>query len=453
MENEKELPKLLIVDDDEGMRFFLGEAMGKAGYGYTLAGSGEEAIKSFKKSLQPIVILDIKMPGIDGIETARRLRRIDNDVIIILVTAHGLKDIPEEMVDDIYDYFTKPFDLNDMRVVIKRAHERYLLKRELRTLHSMIERDSEVRMIGVSREMEELSRMIKRVSTIDVNVLITGESGTGKELVARTLHQKSNRRNGPFVEVGCVSIPETLFEAELFGYEKGAFTGAHKQKRGRVELSDSGTLFLDEIGEFRQATQVKLLRLIQERTVMRIGGIHPIEVDFRLIAATNKDLQGEIEAGRFRDDLYYRLNVVSLHLPPLRERPEDIPILAEHFLKRYRREYKSEVTGISREALDLFTLYQWPGNVRELENLMQRGVVLAEKGIIDRELATMLIRGKGAPSDGSLKERVLMATEVTERENISEALASTGGRREEAARLLKISRKSLYNKMKRYRLL
>ena len=220
-------------------------------------------------------ILDIKMPGIDGIETARRLRRLDPEVIVIFITAHGLEDIPEEMVDEVYDYFTKPFDLNDMRVVIKRAHERCLLKRELKALRSAVDKSDEVAIVGVSRKMEELSRMIRRVAAIDVNILITGESGTGKELVARALHQKSNRRSGPFVEVGCVSIPETLLEAELFGYEKGAFTGAHRQKKGRVECADGGTLFLDEVGELPLSTQVKLLRLIQERTVMRIGGNAP----------------------------------------------------------------------------------------------------------------------------------------------------------------------------------
>ncbi|NOS36123.1 MAG: response regulator [Deltaproteobacteria bacterium] len=446
-------PELLIVDDDEGMRFFLGEAMGKAGYAYTLTASGEEAIINFKKSPYPIVILDIKMPGIDGIETARRLKRLDPEVIVIFITAHGLEDIPEGMVDEVYDYFTKPFDLNDMRVVIKRAHERCLLKRELKALRSAVDRSDDVIIVGVSRKMEELSRMIRRVAAIDVNILITGESGTGKELVAKALHQKSNRRSGPFVEVGCVSIPETLLEAELFGYEKGGFTGAHRQKKGRVECAEGGTLFLDEVGELPLSTQVKLLRLIQERTVTRIGGTRPIEVDFRLIAATNRDIQKEVTEGRFRDDLFYRLNVVSIPVPPLRERPDDIPLLAEHFLNRYRREFKREGASISREALGLFTHYQWPGNVRELENLIQRGIVLAEEGGIDREVAEILLNQRGAPADGSLKERVEMAMEVTEIENIRGALASAGGRREKAARILQISRKSLYNKMRRYRLL
>lgn len=446
-------PELLIVDDDEGMRFFLGEAMGKAGYAYTLTASGEEAIINFKKSPYPIVILDIKMPGIDGIETARRLKRLDPEVIVIFITAHGLEDIPEGMVDEVYDYFTKPFDLNDMRVVIKRAHERCLLKRELKALRSAVDRSDDVIIVGVSRKMEELAQMISRVAAIDVNILITGESGTGKELVAKALHQKSNRRSGPFVEVGCVSIPETLLEAELFGYEKGAFTGAHRQKKGRVECAEGGTLFLDEVGELPLSTQVKLLRLIQERTVTRIGGTRPIEVDFRLIAATNRDIQKEVTEGRFRDDLFYRLNVVSIPVPPLRERPDDIPLLAEHFLNRYRREFKREGASISREALGLFTHYQWPGNVRELENLIQRGIVLAEEGGIDREVAEILLNQRGAPADGSLKERVEMAMEVTEIENIRGALASAGGRREKAARILQISRKSLYNKMRRYRLL
>lgn len=386
-------PNILIVDDESSMRFFLAEAMKKEGYPFITASSGEEALEIYKKEAFPIAILDIKMTGISGIETFERMKHINPDVIAILITAHGLKDIPLELLDrGIYDYFTKPFDIKEFRVVIKRAVERWKLKMEVKELHSSLEEKYSFEgIIGTSHKIKEVFNLMEKVKDVDINVLITGESGTGKELAAKTLHYMGVRKHGPFVEVGCIAIPDTLLEAELFGYEKGAFTGAHKHKAGRIETADRGTLFLDEVGDLSSSTQTKLLRIIQEKTFTRIGGTMPITVDFRLIAATNKGLVKEVKDGRFREDLYYRLNVVSINLPPLRERKEDIPLLASHFIDKYNISFNKNIKGLSSEAMALFMDYNWPGNIRELENVIQRGMVLTEGETIDADVAARML--------------------------------------------------------------
>lgn len=460
-------PNILIVDDEEGMRFFLAEALKKEGYMFAVAPSGEDAMEIYKKDAYPIVILDVKMPGISGIETFERMRNINPDVMAIFITAHGLKDIPLQLLDrGIYDYFNKPFDIKELRVVIKRAVERWRLKNEIKELRSNLEEKYSFEgIIGNSHKMKEVFGLIEKVKDVDVNVLITGESGTGKELVAKTLHYMGERRQGAFVEVGCVAIPDTLLEAELFGYEKGAFTGAHRQKAGRVETSDRGTLFLDEVGDLSPATQTKLLRVIQERTFTRIGGTEPITVDFRLIAATNKDLAQNVKDGRFREDLYYRLNVVSINLPPLRQRKEDIPLLVKHFIDKYNTAFNKNIKGLSEKAMEIFMDYNWPGNIRELENAIQRCIVLTEGETIDKNIAASLIavgapppaplvegdKGGGAPA--TLRSKMGQVTEEAEKQMIKDTLIKTRWKKGEAAKILNISRKSLYNKMKKYNLL
>ena len=450
-------PNILIVDDEQGMRFFLAEAMKKEGYSFTTAPSGEEALEIYKKEAFPIAILDIKMPGISGIETFERMKHINPDVIAILITAHGLKDIPMELLNrGIYDYFTKPFDIKELRVVIKRAVERWKLKMEVKELHSSLEdKYSFEGIIGTSRKIKEVFNLMEKVKDVDINVLITGESGTGKELVAKTLHYMGARQHGPFVEVGCIAIPDTLLEAELFGYEKGAFTGAHRQKAGRIEIADRGTLFLDEVGDLSPSTQTKLLRITQEKTFTRIGGTMQITVDFRLIAATNKDLAKEVKDGRFREDLYYRLNVVSINLPPLRERKEDIPLLASHFIDKYNRAFNKNIKGLSSGAMALFMDYNWSGNIRELENVIQRGMVLTEGETIDADVAARMLSKEAGVEDMemSLRSKTGRITEVAEKEMIKDALVKTRWKKGETAMILNISRKSLYNKMKKYGLL
>lgn len=450
-------PNILIVDDESSMRFFLAEAMKKEGYSFTTAPSGEEALEIYKKEAFPIAILDIKMPGISGIETFERMKHINPDVIAILITAHGLKDIPMELLNrGIYDYFTKPFDIKELRVVIKRAVERWKLKMEVKELHSSLEEKYSFEgIIGTSRKIKEVFNLMEKVKDVDINVLITGESGTGKELVAKTLHYMGARQHGPFVEVGCIAIPDTLLEAELFGYEKGAFTGAHRQKAGRIEIADRGTLFLDEVGDLSPSTQTKLLRITQEKTFTRIGGTMQITVDFRLIAATNKDLAKEVKDGRFREDLYYRLNVVSINLPPLRERKEDIPLLASHFIDKYNRAFNKNIKGLSSGAMALFMDYNWSGNIRELENVIQRGMVLTEGETIDADVAARMLSKEAGVEDMemSLRSKTGRITEVAEKEMIKDALVKTRWKKGETAMILNISRKSLYNKMKKYGLL
>ncbi|MEK7828238.1 MAG: sigma-54 dependent transcriptional regulator [Deltaproteobacteria bacterium] len=450
-------PNILIVDDESSMRFFLAEAMKKEGYSFATAPSGEEALEIYKKEAFPIAILDIKMPGISGIETFERMKHINPDVIAILITAHGLKDIPMELLNrGIYDYFTKPFDIKELRVVIKRAVERWKLKMEVKELHSSLEEKYSFEgIIGTSRKIKEVFNLMEKVKDVDINILITGESGTGKELAAKTLHYMGARKHGPFVEVGCIAIPDTLLEAELFGYEKGAFTGAHRQKAGRIETADRGTLFLDEVGDLSSSTQTKLLRIIQEKTFTRIGGTMPITVDFRLIAATNKDLVKEVKDGRFREDLYYRLNVVSINLPPLRERKEDIPLLASLFIDKYNISFNKNIKGLSSGAMALFMDYNWSGNIRELENVIQRGMVLTEGETIDADVAARMLSKEAGVEDmeTSLRSKTGRITEVAEKEMIKDALVKTRWKKGETAMILNISRKSLYNKMKKYGLL
>jgi len=448
-------PHILIVDDEESLRFFLSEVLKKEGYSFETASDGREALEKLKSGQFKIVLMDIKMPRLNGLLALEKMKEFDPDLLVILMTAFGSKKIAmETMEKGAYDYFTKPFDLNEMRIVIKRAVERCRLQEEVRRLHRHLGGEPST-ILGESAAMRKVFDLIQKVADSDVTVLITGESGTGKELVARAIHQKSPRRSRPFLTVNCASIPENLLEAELFGHEKGSFTGAHQQRLGKFELAHEGTLFLDEIGEMPSGMQAKILRVLQEREIERIGGVKPIPVDLRIIAATNQDLADAVKTGRFREDLLFRLNVVNIHLPPLRERLEDIPLLAQAFLKQYAQKFTRRVGRIGEQAKTWLLRQPWPGNVRELENVIQRSVVLAEADVLElddlQDAAQSPVETPSEPMGaGRLRDHVERVSADIEKKLIEKALADENDQRSAAARRLGISRKHLYNKMKKY---
>ncbi len=455
------LPKILIVDDEESMRFFLTEALAKEGYACITAEHGRAALEQLEDPECGVVLLDYSMPGMDGMETFRRIRERRPDTVAILMTAYGTRELAMQAVEEgVFDFFTKPFDIAEMRIVIRRAIERWQLQTEIRELKSDLGEKWQTEFIlGDSQAIRAINEQIGKVAESDVPVLILGESGTGKELVAHALHQASPRRKGPFVKVNCAAVPHELLEAEFFGHEKGAFTGAHKRKRGKFELADSGTLFLDEIGDMPTAMQMKILRALQEGEIERLGGEAPIRIDTRVIAATNRDLPTAVERGEFRSDLFYRLNVVSFTLPPLRERREDIPLLAEHFLRLYNEKFNKRLRRIDRKGLALLTRYHWPGNIRELENVIQRGIVLAyhEEVLDDRTLLEVYpALGESDAQAGpgvTLHDKLEGLVSSAEKRLIQEALAQENWKRQETADRLGISRKSLHNKMKKYGLM
>jgi len=446
------------------MGFFLSEAMRKEGYGVDVVASGEEALERIAQDRFNLVILDLRLPSMDGMEVLANIKVTNPELVVIMITAHGSKDTAIEAIrKGAYDYFTKPFDINEMRVVVKRALERGRLQDELRQLKETVEkRRGFYKIVGKSKGMRDVFDLAETVFYNDVTVLITGESGTGKELIAEAIHYNSPRRAKPFVKLNCVAIPETLLESELFGYEKGAFTGATRQKLGKFELADHGTLLLDEIGDMSLATQAKLLRVLQEREVERVGGVKPVKVDVRIIASTNQDLAQLVKAQRFRDDLYFRLNVLPIHIPPLRNRGEDIPLLVEHFINLSNTQFHKDIERFSDDVMDLLINYSWPGNVRELENVVQRAVILSKEPVIQEWSLPPEIRGQRGEAffdmeklkrDLSLNEKVEIIVSEVEKKLIVQALDEVDWKREKAASLLGISLKTLYNKMKRYELL
>ncbi len=454
---EKLKGKILLVEDDEGMRFFLSEALAKEGYFFQAAKSGEEALKLFSKKAFDLVILDYNLPGMNGIETYSKIKEKAPDMVVILITAFGSKDLAiEAMEQGVFDYFNKPLEIGELRVVIRRGLERAFMQKEVYQLRSQLEEVSGFgRILGDSKAIHDVIERVRKVADSDVSVLIRGESGSGKELVAQALSAHSKRDKGPFIKVNCAAIPQELMEAEFFGYEKGAFTGAHKQKLGKFELANGGTLFLDEIGDMPLVTQMKILRVIQESELERVGGEVSIPVEFRLITATHRDLEKAVAEGEFREDLFYRLNVVSITLPPLRNRKEDIPILIKHFLGRYNEKFKKNLKGFSSEAMETFLQYPWPGNVRELENIVQRCIVLSYDEIMEnKELLEIypLLSGslREVPGTASLQDKLENLVSDVEEKLILEALNAENWKRQETADRLSISRKSLHNKMKKY---
>ncbi|MHB1161687.1 MAG: sigma-54-dependent transcriptional regulator [Chloroflexota bacterium] len=383
--------QILIADDDPSIRLLLRNFLESEGYDTTEAKSGGEVLRMLPEHTPDLVIMDLRMPEWDGIEVMRKLGEQNLKVPVLLMTAHGTANSAIQAIQlGAFDYITKPFELDDVLLTVRRFFEYQELTAEVKKLRTQLERpDPSDKIIGKTAAMQEVYKTIGRVARSDATVLIWGETGTGKELVAQTLHQHSTRRQGPLVKVSCAALPETLLESELFGHEKGSFTGAMVQRKGRFELAHKGTIFLDEIGEMSLGTQQKLLRVLQEREFERVGGSVPIQVDVRVIAATNKDLGSEVPAGRFREDLYYRLNVIAVFMPPMRDRKEDIPLLVEHFLHKHRFSVSSPPSRISEEALKVLMKHDWPGNVRELENTIERAVVMSQGGIITSQYLYM----------------------------------------------------------------
>jgi two-component system response regulator AtoC len=438
--------KILVVDDEAIVRESLRDWLSDAGYRVLTAENGSQALEIIEKDRPAVAIADLVMPGMDGIELMKRTKELAAATDFIIITAYG--SIPTAVAAvraGAYDYIEKPFSPERVELLIEKLSERQRLVEENITLRQKLEeRYCFENIITKSPKMRQIIELIGVVAKSNTTVLITGESGTGKELVARAIHSQSRRRDRPFVAVSCAALPESLLSSELFGHEKGAFTGAHIQRKGKIEFANRGTLFLDEIGEMSANIQVHLLRVLEEKEFARVGGNELVRADVRIISATNKDLRKAVASGQFREDLYYRLNVVNIELPPLRERKEDILLLARHFLKKFAQENQKALSGLSREVSDFLLKYQWPGNVRELENTIERAVILAKGRYIDTDslLQRASASGTSALPGTSLKE--------IERNHIMGILNQTSGNYTEAARILGISRATLYHKVKAY---
>lgn len=458
-----EKSKILVADDERVIRLVLRETLEKEGYEVEEAINGEEVVQKIRKNGFNLVILDVKMPKMDGIEALKEIKKIDPGIIVVMITAYGTGKIAMKAIrEGAYDYFTKPFDVDEIKIVVKRALEKRQLQEHINLLETQLMQEHRFdKIIGTSQKMQEVFSLIKKVVTNDVTVLITGESGTGKELVAQAIHYHSFRAKKRFVRISCVAIPETLLESEMFGHERGAFTGAHQKKPGKFELANGGSLFLDEIGDMPLSLQAKLLRVIQEKEIERVGGTETFKVDVRLIAATNKNLSQAVIEKSFREDLYFRINVLPIHLPPLRERREDIPILLEHFIERFNQKLGKHIRKVSPDAMKTLMNYSWPGNIRELENVIQRAIIMSSGDIINSDLLPGNIKVEPVlPDIESLAEdfsapmldRIQKITDRLEEQMIKEALKRANHRRQETADLLGISRKSLHNKMQKYEL-
>jgi two-component system response regulator AtoC len=443
--------RILIADDDQAIVDVLSDLLTGEGYDVAGVGSGTAVLEQLQGEHGfGLLLMDLHMPGVNGLDLLERLRKENIDIPVILITGQGTSSIAiRAMQIGAYDYLSKPFHIDEVLVVIKRLFEHQALASRVRTLEQRTELRE--RMIGQSPAMSQIYKTIGRVAGSDASVLITGETGTGKELAANLIHQNSARRTGPLVKVNCAALPETLIESELFGHEKCAFTGAVEQRKGRFELAHKGTIFLDEVGEITLPVQKKLLRVLQEGEIERVGGTGVVKVDVRVLTATNRDLLEEVKAGNFREDLYYRLNVINLHMPPLRERRSDIPVLTEHFLDKYRYKPAAPPTRISEEALELLERYDWPGNVRQLENEIERAVVLAQGNVITSH--NLNLSQHGIPTQIDLATRVrnreALSTVLSEIERVMllEALRQSDSDEEEAARRLHLSQEEFKQRL------
>ncbi len=447
------MKSVLIVDDEVGTRESLRMIL-KNDYEVFLAKNAEEALIQFKEHSPDVILLDIILPDLDGLKVLEKVKQKEPEAIVIMITAtRTVKTAVEAMKLGAYDYITKPFDMDELCLVISRALATQALEKEVKYLREEIDKSFGFEnIIGRSKVMEDIFKIVRQIADSKSTVLIMGESGTGKELISRAIHYNSNRRNSPFVTINCAAIPETLIESELFGHERGAFTNAIERKLGRFEVAHQGTLFLDEIGELSLTTQAKILRFLEEKEFTRVGGSKTIKVDVRLITATNKDLAQLLKKGSFREDLYYRINVVPVLIPPLRERREDIPLLLDYFVRKFNQENNKSVKGVSKEALELIMNYEWPGNVRELENLTERVIALTSNEYIQaNELPFSLIN---ISKINGLKEYILngkvsflKAEEEFERGIILDALKRSNYVQSHAAEILGISRRILKYKM------
>ena len=439
--------RILIVDDELIMRESLAAWLERDGYAVQTAASGESALKKCRENRFDILLLDIKMEGMDGLDVLRRVKESDADVAVVMITAYGsIATAIDAMKDGAHDYLLKPFDPGELGVLIEKIIQQQQQARENIYLKEQFkDRTRFESIIGQSEPMQKIFDLICDVAPTDSTVLITGETGTGKGLAAKAIHSQSRRSKGPYVVVNCGAIPDHLMENELFGHMKGAFTDAKETKRGRLELAHGGTLFLDEIGEVSPRMQIDLLRVLEDRVFYRVGGTQPMEADFRVIAATNRSLEQAIREGCFREDLYYRLNVVAFSMPPLRQRKQDIPLLSEHFLRRFVQETHRRVDRIGREAMDEMMLYDWPGNVRELQNAIERAVVVSKTRQIAPEDLPILCRAPEAAASRHSLEQM-------EKAHILQTLNEHEWNIARSARVLEIDRSTLYSKIKRYAL-
>jgi DNA-binding NtrC family response regulator len=441
----KEDARVLVVDDEPMVCLALTNWLEEENYFAQAVEDGPQAIGAVREENWDIVLLDLRMPGMDGMEVLKQVKEIAPQTVVIMMTAYAsIPGAVQAMQEGAYDYIVKPLDVDQLTLMLQRIVEHQQLITENILLRKRLTEQYEYEdIIGRSEAMQEVFEMIKAVTDTNATVLITGETGTGKELVARAIHSNSSQRYGPFVATSCGALPETLLESELFGYEKGAFTGADRTKKGRFELAHGGTLFLDEVGDISIKTQIKLLRALQEKSFSRLGGTEPIKVDLRLVSATNRDLVAAIEDGSFRSDLYYRLNVVTIQLPPLRERKDDVPLLAAHFINKYNVEFNKKFDRVNRKAMDFLMDYHWPGNVRELENVIERAIVIAQGPEVKIDhLPFCNVEAIPTEDPQSLQE--------VERLHIEKMLQRNDWNIAKTARLLNIDRSTLHKKIKKF---
>ena len=452
MENRN---SILVVDDDSAHRTMLRTLLGGWGYRVTEADDGSTAIEKVRQQPFDLILMDVRMLKVSGLEALEAIKRYNPAIPVIIMTAYSsVEAAVEALKKGAYDYLTKPLDFDKLRLTIKRAMEHLQLKEENRILKESIGEHFDLgNIIGQSQAMVKLLETVAQVAPSEATVLISGESGTGKELIASAIHYNSSRENGPFIKINCAALTETLLDSELFGHERGAFTGAERRKEGRFRQAHGGSLFLDEVSEMPLPMQVKLLRVLQEREITRVGGEDVIKVDVRLIVATNRDLSKQIKEGKFREDLYYRMNVVSLQMPLLRERREDIPLLANSFIKRFSERNRKKISGLTPQAMDRLLRYDWPGNVRELMNAIERGVVLTRSDYLDAEDLSIIPASSDVTAGDQLISNGMLLNlplEQVEKTTILNTLKSTGGNKSESARRLGITRKTLHKKLKKY---
>ena len=459
--------RVLVIDDDPGIRDYLEAAVSRQGYEVFAAANGEDALSSLHESRPDVVTLDVVLPGMDGLETLRRLKQRLPEVPVVMLSGHGqARTIVDAMRLGASDFLRKPFEVEELEIAFQKALESHKLREEVADLRGRVRSEAEIlHRWGGNPKMKDVREMVEQVADTDITVLIRGESGTGKEVVARALYQLSDRRSRPFVKVNCAALPSELLESELFGFEKGAFTGAQKRKLGKFEFANRGTIFLDEISEMHPSLQAKLLQVLQDGEFSRLGGEADVKVDTRIIAATNRNLEEAVADGSFREDLYYRLNVVTVNLPPLRDRVDEIPLLIEHFLEKYNEQYRKERGPISEESMKLFMQYDWPGNIRELENMVKRIVVLGNEQVVITEIQQRESSKESSGEDDlldlgalgvdfsngdtmDLKAISKRAAQIAEKRVIEKVLGQTRWNRKEAAGRLKISYKALLYKMK-----
>jgi two-component system response regulator AtoC len=443
---------ILVVDDDPNVCNILKGLLEHAGYAVLTAYEGDKALAIIGEREVDLVVTDLKMPGTSGIDLLTLCHERKAAVPVIVMTAYGtIEAAVASMRKGAYDFITKPFDENELLAVIQKALAESRKNQELITAYFDKDHDFSLQFIGRTAAIEKILQTIQKIAPTDVTVLISGETGVGKELVARQIHMSSHRRDRPFIKVNCAAIPETLLESELFGHEKGAFTGAVSSKPGRFELAHQGTIFLDEIGDLPLHLQTKLLTVLQDKSFERVGGVKTIEVDIRIVAATNRDLSAAVQAGTFRSDLFYRLNVLPIYIPPIRDRKEDLIPLVDHFVTKFATKYRRTVTHIAPEVIAVFSSYDWPGNIRELENVLERMMVMSEEDILGLDLLPTEISGKTlTPGPSGLKEKLESISSITEKQMIIDALNQSNQNRTRAAKLLGISRRTLQHKIKEY---